>query len=156
MSYVQEYQRGPIHVGRVEVNFRAYSWTDKQIEKYKRMREQEDFQLLGVIDASVKAAMEALGDELMRYLQEAGEEMEKPVEDKRVAIKTKSLATPYISVFKGFKELFGRKAKAKKTPTKKTDIFKLEITRKKASDDAKLKMWDIYHHFKKHHDMLNW
>ena len=157
MSYMQEYQKGPIHLGRVEVNFRAYGWTDKEIKNYKRMREQEDFQLLGVIDASVKAAMESLGDELMRYLQEAGEEMEKPAEDNKLAIKTKSLANPYISVFKGFSELFSRKkTEAKKAPTKKTDVFKLGIERKIAADEAKLNMWMIYHDFKKIHNMLNW
>ena len=157
MSYTQEYQRGPIHVGRVEVNFRAYAWTDKQIESYKRMRDQEDFQLLGILDASVKAAMEALGDELMRYLQEAGEEMEKPAEDKKTVIKTKSLADPYVSVFKGFSELFSRKKnKAKKTAPKKINIFQMEITKKAAEDHAKLNMWRTYHHFKKNHGMLNW
>ena len=157
MSYTQEYQRGPIHVGRVEMNFRAYAWTDKQIEDYKRMRNQEDFQLLGILDASVKAAMEALGDELMRYLEEAGEEMENPAEDKKTAIKTKSLADPYVSVFKGFSELFSRKkSKAKKTAPKKADIFQMEITKKTAEDYAKLNMWRAYHHFKKNHGMLNW
>ena len=158
MSYTQEYQRGPIHVGRIEINFRAYAWTDKEIDNYKKMREQEDFQLLGVIDSSVKAAMEALGDELMRYLREAGEEMENPSEDKRLAIKEKSSENPYISIFKGFSELFvGKKPEKKKEPKpKKTNVYKLDIARKAAGDDAKKKMWIIYHHFKKHHGMLNW
>ena len=159
MSYTQEYQRGPIHVGRIEVNMRAYAWTDKQIENYKRMREQEDFQLLGVIDASVKAAMEALGDELMRYLQEAGEEMEKSDEDKRVAIKAKSLAKPYVSIFKGFAELFGKKKteeQKKSAKPKKTDVFQLDLARSKAEKEEKSGMWEIYHNFKKHHNMLNW
>src|SRR3989344_4888154 len=85
MSYSQEYQRGPLHLGRVEMDFRAYAWNDKEIENYKKMREQEDFQLLGVIDGSVKAALEALGDELMRYLKEAGEEFEEKKEEKKPA-----------------------------------------------------------------------
>ena len=83
--------------------------------------------------------------------------MEKPVEDKRVAIKAKSLAHPYISIFKGFAELFGRKkTEVKKPKPKKTDEFKSGIARKAAEDDAKETMWLIYHHFKKHHNMLNW
>ena len=83
MSYQQEgYQRGPIHVGRVQMNFRAYTWTDSQIESYKKYREREDFKLLELIDASVKAAMDALGDELMRYLFEAGEDFEKDAKKK--------------------------------------------------------------------------
>jgi len=157
MSYSQEYQRGPIHVGRIEINFRAYAWTDKEVENYKRMRDQEDFQLLGILDASVKAAMEALGDELMRYLQEAGEEMEKPAEDKKTLIKTKSLADPYVSVFKGLSELFGKKKQeAKKTAPKKVNVLQLEIAKKAAEADAKSNMWNMYHHFKKNHGMLNW
>lgn len=157
MSYSQEYQRGPIHVGRIEINFRAYAWTDKEIENYKKMRDQEDFQLLGILDASVKAAMEALGDELMRYLQEAGEGMGKPAEDKKTLIKAKSLADPYISVFKGLSELLGKKKKeAKKTTTKKVNVLQLEIAKKAAEADAKLNMWNMYHHFKKNHGMLNW
>ena len=38
MNYQQEYQRGPIHVGRVEINFRAYTWSDEQIENYQKMK----------------------------------------------------------------------------------------------------------------------
>ncbi len=154
MSYSQEYQRGPIHLGRVEVNMRAYGWTDKEVENYKKMREQEDFQLLGLIDASVKAAMESLGDELMRYLGEAGEEMEKAAVDKRSGIKPKSLADPYTSIFKGFSELFGKKEGVKKP--QKTDAFKLNLGRNSAAADAKKFMWNIYHHFKKQHGMMNW
>jgi hypothetical protein len=157
MNYSQEYQRGPIHLGRVEINFRAYGWTDRQIENYKKMREQEDFQLLGIIDASVKAAMEALGDELMRYLEEAGEEMEKPPKDRRSDIKPKSLADPYTSIFKGFSELFGRKSVAKKAKKpEKIDSFKLALGRKSAETTAKKMMFTIYHHFKKQHGMMNW
>ncbi len=73
MNFQQDYQRGPIHMGKVEMTFRTYTWTHEKIDSYKRMRAHEDFQLLGVIDNSVKIAMESLGDELMRYLKEAGE-----------------------------------------------------------------------------------
>ena len=157
MSYSQEYQRGPLHLGRVEIDFRVYAWTDKEIENYKKMREQEDFQLLGVIDGSVKAAMEALGDELMRYLKEAGEEFGPKVEKK---IEKSSFFSPYTSIFKGFSEMFGAAKKAKKqiNPKKisKTEIMNMSLARIKAADDAKAATWTIYHHFKKHHDMLNW
>ena len=157
MSYSQEYQKGPLHLGRVEVDFRAYGWTDEQIQNYKKMRAQEDFQLLGIIDASVKAAMEALGDELMRYLEEAGEEFGPKVEKK---VEKGHLFSPYTSIFKGFSELFGAAQKAKKVekPKKetKTDIFKLKMARNTAETNVKDATWTIYHHFKKHHNMLNW
>src|SRR3989338_5278501 len=41
MSYQQEYQRGPLHLGRVEIDFRVYAWTDKEVENYKKMMELE-------------------------------------------------------------------------------------------------------------------
>ncbi len=158
MSYTQEYQRGPLHLGRIEIDFRAYAWTDKEIENYKRMQEQEDFQLLGVIDGSVKAALEALGDELMRYLKEAGEEFEERKEPPKAPPKRTG---PFLSVFEGFAELFTafqtkkELKQAKKKPTQ-TDIMKLAIARRNAEESVKRTMWTTYHHFKKQHDMLNW
>ena len=152
MSYQQEgYQRGPIHVGRIEMTFRAYAWDDKEIENYIKMKKREDFELLGLIDASVKAAMESLGDELMRYLSEAGEDMgvKKTMLEKEKAIKQKP------SVFKGFKNLF---IATKKTVTKekKIDALKKSLEKSKAQKIAVDNMWNTYHHFKKHHAMLNW
>ncbi len=159
MNYSQEYQRGPIHVGRVEIDFRAYSWTEKEIENYKKMREQEDFQLLGIIDASVKAAMESLGDELMRYLKEAGEGFE-AISEKKEPPK-QSLLSPYTSVFKGFADMFtgfkvSKDVKEAKQKPKREDAFAINKARSKAQSSAKSSMWTIYHHFKKHHEMLNW
>ena len=158
MNYQQEYQRGPIHLGRVEIDFRMYAWTPKEVENYKRMREQEDFQLLGIIDTSLKAAMESLGDELMRYLKEAGESFG-PEAEKKEEKNPSSLLSPYTSIFKGFSDLFGaaKKAKvAKPKKEKKTDIMKLALAKSAAEEGAKSATWSIYHHFKKQHAMLNW
>lgn len=158
MNYSQEYQRGPLHLGRIEIDFRAYAWTDKEIENYKRMREQEDFQLLGVIDGSVKAALEALGDELMRYLKEAGEEFEEKKEMPKAPLKRSG---PFVSVLQGFAELFtsfSAKKEVKQANKKitQTDLMKLAVAKSKAEDSVKKVMWNTYHHFKKQHDMLNW
>lgn len=158
MNYQQEYQKGPLHLGRVEIDFRVYAWTEKEVENYKKMREQEDFQLLGLIDGSVKAAMEALGDELMRYLQEAGEEFGPKTQKEEK--KQLSVISPYTSIFKGFGELFGVAQKAKKAPMpkkpSKDDAFRLVMERRSAVGEAKNTAWTVYHHFKKHHGMLNW
>jgi hypothetical protein len=157
MNYSQEYQRGPIHLGRVEIDFRVYAWNDKEIQNYKRMREHEDFQLLGIIDGSVKAAMESLGDELMRYLREAGENV-MPTSEKQ-SPKTSSVISPYTSIFKGFTEMFGISGKqrpaAPKKPSK-NDAFQASLARDNAESAAKSASWQIYHHFKKQHNMLNW
>ena len=158
MKYQQEYQKGPLHLGRVEIDFRVYAWSEQEVENYKKMRELEDFQLLGLIDASVKAAMESLGDELMRYLKEAGEEIGPKTEKK--AEKTSSFMSPYTSIFKGFSELFGAAKKAKKEAKpkrkSKTQAMRDTLARESAETSAKSMAWTIYHHFKKHHDMLNW
>ena len=158
MNYQQEYQKGPLHLGRVEIDFRVYAWSEQEVENYKKMRELEDFQLLGLIDASVKAAMESLGDELMRYLKEDGEEIG-PKTEKKVE-KTSSFMSPYTSIFKGFSELFGTAKKAKKEAKpkrkSKTQAMRDALARESAETSAKGMAWTIYHHFKKHHDMLNW
>ena len=158
MSYSQEYQRGPLHLGRIEIDFRAYAWDDRQIENYKKMREHEDFQLLGVIDGSVKAALEALGDELMRYLKEAGEEFEEKKEMPKPPMKRTG---PFMSVFEGFAELFAsfktqKELKQAGKKPRQTDIMKKAIARQNAENAVKKVMWNTYHHFKKQHDMLNW
>jgi hypothetical protein len=150
MSYVQEgYQKGPLHVGRIQMTFRCYAWTDKEVELYKKMKEQEDFRLLGLVDGSVKAALEALGDELMRYLEEAGEEM-------RRAENKKPEGPP--STFQSFRDMFVSKAKRppKEKKPSRSDTYHLEQLKESAKADVKTSMWSIYHHFKKHHGMLNW
>src|SRR3989344_518941 len=144
MNYSQEYQRGPIHLGRVEMDFRAYAWTDKEIENYKRMRDQEDFQLLGVIDGSVKAALEALGDELMRYLKEAGEEFEEKKESPKAPVR---MSNPFGSVFSGFAELFTsfkvkKELKDLKKKPSQTEIMKKAISKSSAEAAVKKVMWN--------------
>lgn len=76
MTYTAEgYQRGPAHTGKFEFNIKAYVWNEDQMENYRRMKEEEDLELLTSIDESVKAAMDALGDDLKNYLLLGGEEI---------------------------------------------------------------------------------
>ena len=56
------YQKGPIHVGQVEVFLRSYVWTEKQLKGYQKYREAEDLELLKTIDATISETMDALGD----------------------------------------------------------------------------------------------
>ena len=157
MNYQQEYQRGPIHIGRVEMTFRSYAWTDEDIEAYKRVRKDEDFRLLSVVDGSVEAALNSLGDELQRYLKEAGEDI---APAKKEGGKKKKGDTAATALFKGFGELFGSLAPSKKEEKAKkrgkAELYKAVSDRKKAGSDCSKLMWDIYHHYKKHHGMLNW
>lgn len=156
MNYSQEYQRGPLHLGRVEVDIRCYGWTDEEIQKYKAMREQEDFQLIGVIDGAVRAAMESLGDELMRYLKEAGDDIMPKAESKAQDAKAAHKSN-YMSIFKGFSEMFMSRRPKTVKPKKpgKTDAMKMNAARADAARAARDSAWSMFNHFKKHHGMLN-
>ncbi len=105
MKYVQEgYQRGPSHIGRTTFTIRAYAWTQKDLYNYKRFRAAEDFDMLASIDSSVKAAYSALGEDLEKYLREAGEETlpefarEKKEEERP---KLPGLLDPFLAMFRG-------------------------------------------------------
>jgi len=157
MSYQQEgYQRGPLHVGETKATLRAYSWTSEEIENYKKLREQEDFELISVIDDSLKAAMDALGEEFEKYLKESGEEV---VEGEKKLVKKPTLFTPFTSVFKGFGELFGfrRLPKEERSDEKqKEKKFRMGQERKKAAGVAKNAIWVTYKNYKKSHKLLSW
>jgi len=158
MSYQQEgYQRGPLHVGETIIITRGYEWSQEDIDNYKKMRDDEDFELMGMIDASVTAAMEAMGGELEKYLAEAGEVFEKKSQSIEEAKKPKqSLFEPFSAVGKGFAELLGSDLKGKKPKGKKGDKFKLQQERKNAAAFSKKAMWNCYKQFKKSHQMLAW
>ncbi|NQV08323.1 hypothetical protein HQ529_00560, partial [Candidatus Woesearchaeota archaeon] len=61
MNYQQEYQKGPLHVGKVEISLRGYTWTQNQIDNYLKMKDDENWDLIGEIDVSIKNAMHGLG-----------------------------------------------------------------------------------------------
>ncbi|MFH0870578.1 MAG: hypothetical protein V1866_06000 [archaeon] len=157
--------RGPVHVGRVEITFRNYGWTMDQIAAYKRFKRDEDMMLMGMVDESVKAAMEALGEELEKYLWEAGEkEFEEKRKAKEASDKKKqkdalaqstNMLEPFMAIFKGFGEMFsmfspfssssksGEKSKPKGDGTKEAAAMNLV-------------MYQTYKNFKKAHQMLSW
>ncbi|HJX06141.1 MAG TPA: hypothetical protein VJ461_05505 [Candidatus Nanoarchaeia archaeon] len=156
--------RGPIHVGRLEVTFRGYGWTKEQINAYKKFKREEDMMLLGMVDASVKDAMEALGDELEKYLWESGE---KEFEEKRKAKEAEerrkkkkmesSMATgvlePFVSVFQGFGEIlsiFGSFGEFKGGNKKSKG------SSKEAAAAVATEMYLMYKNYKKAHAMLSW
>ncbi len=155
MNYMQEYQRGPLHVGLCDITFRAYAWTQEDIDRYIRMNEIEDMELLGSIDSSVKAAMEALGGELESYLREAGEKVDfsKELKKQGAADKVKKAVDPLTSVGRGFGELFGAFKTKKKDNMSKTQFAK-EV--KIAELSSKNSIWQTYKNYKKMEGMLAW
>lgn len=156
--------QGALHTGRLEINLRAYDWTQEEIEKYKAMLEKEDMELLSTIDGSVKAAMEALGEELEKYLEESGESFqykykraELQEDTKKKKPKQPGLLDPFISIFKGAGELggslIGNKKKGKET---RKDKWAVKLEREVAKKHSVRMVWYTYKDYKKTHKMLTW
>jgi len=158
MQYQQEYaHRGPLHLGETKITWRSYTWTWEQIQNYTTMKDQEDFELLASIDASLKEAMEALGDDLQKYLKEAGERIEPKPEEKRERPRLPSIWEPFIDVGKSFIDLgkmFIPTGDGKKSEPK--DELKIEAEKKKATGAVKKTTWLCYKNFKKAHGMVTW
>ncbi len=158
MQFSQEggYHRGPLHQGETKVFLRAYGWTEKQIEEYKKMKDEEDFELISSIDASLKAAMDALGDDLKNYLAEA-EAMHKEKEEKKVEPKKLDLFAPFREIGKGFGETFTAiLPKKRKGGSAAKEKEKLIAEGAVASKEAAKNIWQMYKNFKKAHRMLSW
>ena len=146
LKFVQEgYQRGPIHVGKMMLHYRGYVWTDKEIENYIKMKEEEDFELMKSVSKAVEEAMIALGDELKKYLEEAAGVSEHKEEKSEVT---------------GFRKMFydivGPPKPGKGKKEKKPDKYKLEKEEKAVWKDTKGRLWFAYKNFKKGHGMIHW
>ena len=166
LNYVQEgYQRGPMHTGKFDMVLRGYVWSEDQIKNYRRMKEEEDIELLSSINESVKEAMDSLGDELKSYLKEGGEVFEKePKEEEKkesTASQTvKGMVEPFVGVIDGVKEVvlplasFASKKKGK-TAKKGDDVHdSMEIAELK--QQLKTEIFQTYKNYKKMHGMLTW
>jgi hypothetical protein len=166
LQYNQEFNRGPVHIGRAIWTIRAYAWTEDEMKMYVAMKDMEDRELLGLVDEQLKSAMEMLGDDLDKYLKEAEGELDAEGEKGDVpAPKEKlepisgnmSVFDPFVSIFKGFGEIgkaflpssFSFSAKPKQAVYTDSD-------RKKIAKDAAAKMWGIYKNYKKAHGLLSW
>ncbi len=176
MQYRQEYQQGPVHVGRITVSLRAYGWTDEQIKNYKSYRIDEDFALLGLVDESVQMAMDELAEDLERYLNEEGKKIFDQEVHGKVAKSTSSdskkttitkgkpirmagsALEPFTALFGGLWEMFTAFVPvsfSKSTTSSSTP----KIDDKKAAAAAKVaegSMWQAYKNYKKSHGLLSW
>ena len=149
---------------------RGYVWSKKQIETYKEMRNAETMELLGDIDKDMQQTLDALGDDLRKYLKDKGEkfpeDIKKEKEDaaaqKRALEQVKNVTEPFKAIFSGFKEIFESVLpyKPKKKPEKgeeiKPDDWKLKKEQKKAEGFMKAAIWTGYKNFKKAHKMITW
>jgi hypothetical protein len=161
--------RGPVHVGRVEINIRGYVWDNKTYENYLKYRRDEDFDLLSSIDDSIKEAMTLLGDDLKMYIEEAGgkwrhsqenSEEEDSSEEKKPST---SILDPFKDLVNGFgeltlgREIFGNGKKEVKTKVTKFQKWSESKEKEKLkSGMMDFPIWKICEFFKKAHRMLAW
>jgi hypothetical protein len=163
MMYDQQMQyRKPSHTGRVEMKVMARAMTTDQILAYRVSKEVEDFELLGSISKSIEDSIQGLGDDLKKYLKEAGEE--KFPEDAVVKVKEEKGKLlpglePFTAIFSGFKELgeslFGFSKwnlESGKKDSEYSSKTELDAAKAKATGDA----FKIFWIFKKSHLMITW
>ncbi|MBI2573041.1 hypothetical protein HYV86_04240 [Candidatus Woesearchaeota archaeon] len=167
LKVVQEgYQRGPVHIGRYEMNYRVYTWSDEQVEKYKELKKEEALHLMGNVSASVQQAMEALGDDLKIYLAQARDQRESAKKEHHDG--GKGHATKKGFMRKLFGDFYhdegshgeghgghghgGHDAKHAKEVMDKLDSLLDGSLKKYAIQNC----WPAYHNFKKAHKMITW
>lgn len=162
LNYQQDAARGPVHVGRGALTLRAYAWTKKQINMYKKMKDYEDKELLGLVDDQLKSAMDMLGEDIDKYLRMAEDETFEPEQDKK-KVKTgpiegnTNVFDPFISMFKGFGDLGKTFVPSNIINLKKSkggNVSKGDI--KTALKKSSIAMWMIYKNYKKSNGMLSW
>ncbi len=141
MSYHNEYQRGAVHMGRTEIEIEPYLVTDEQLKEYVEKKDTEDLELL----KSLYDSLDAVGDDLKKYLKEAKENI--PEEEKKEEEEEKGMLEPFIALKDGFKDLFGLEM------PKKKDTGSLD-EKKKAKSEAAVRAWVLYDVFKKGHKMI--
>lgn len=166
MEYSREFQhRGPVHTGEISLTIRGYVWDDEQVNNYKKLREDEDLELIADYDRSIVEAMETLGDDLKNYLKSAGEKMPEKKDPslhhkKKSFLESLPILEPFIAVGKGFGELLfplipERQKDAHKGPSSQ-DLWKKGKDIKKAEEQIRASVWNIYRNYKKSHGMLTW
>jgi len=155
MKVVQEgYQRGPVHIGKFEMQLRTYVWDEEQVKAYKALKQEESMVLMGNVSEAVQKAMESLSKELYAYLEEARGETSK-AEEKKEKPREKSLMEKFLGDFYTPKS----KQPAVKRQSRKElreDAIKDEKAKAAALGHAKALSWVHYKNFKKAHRMLAW
>ncbi len=148
----KEYSKYPIHVGTLEITFRAYSWTEKEIENYKKMRDEETLSLVYEIGENIQETLKNIGEDFEKYLKEAEELNKKESKEKKDEkskdineiddFGIKEIFEPFEMLLDGFKELF--------------QIFFPQQEKNKSNNDDKKPedilnshLWKLYNTYKK-------
>ena len=150
MVFQNEYQKGGLHSGRAFFEFNSYVMTQEQIDKYKKQKDEEDMELL----TSINMSMDAIKDDLDKYLKEAGEiiDEEGEEEEKRGSTNRLGFLSPFSDLGKGFKLVMPRRTKKKG----KKDTWSEKEEKAIAKSQASVYARTCYQIFKKAHGMVQW
>jgi hypothetical protein len=159
LKVVQEgYQRGPVHIGKMEMFLRAYAWSDKQVEMYQKLKEKETMLLMAEVSGSVYSAMEALGEELDKYIAEA--QGKKSEEEEKKSTKSDEDKSIWEKLFGDFYTPKKVKDKANKKPKKSAqeeeERIKNALKNNVVIKPATVPCWGVYNNFKKSRGMIAW
>jgi hypothetical protein len=158
LSFQQEgYQRGPIHMGKMEMNLRAYAWGQKEIDNFKKLKMKEDHDLIATLSGSLKEAMDALGGDLEKYLEEAGEAVkkEKEAKEEHEKVKMPGLFEPFLALV-GLAGPRLQKPKQKSIKKSKDEEMRDDAEKSAAKSYAMTVLWECYKNFKKAHGLVAW
>lgn len=154
MAFQQEYQyKGAVHSGRTIIEIEGYVLKKEQLEQYMIKKEEEDLELI----KSVEESVESLGEELHKYLKEAGELSGKAGDKKKKGgpgMMT-GMLEPFVGVFKGFGEIFSGIGPEKKVAGKKLSEWESE-QENAAAQAVKDHVFTLYDVFKKAHGLMSW
>ncbi len=148
------YHRGPIHVGSTRITWRSYAWSEEQVKEYLEMRRWQDLETLTSIDGSLRAAMDALGSDLLNYIDEAEKTHKEEKKEEPQKKQPINVLEPFTAVGKGVREAFGGLI---------PDFGKITFGKggkpeKEAPNEtaARKACWLHYNIFKKAHGLLAW
>ena len=149
-------------MGKMDMEMRGYVWSDKQIQNFKNMKLEEDFELLSTIYESLKEALDSLGDELKGYLMSEGEHFpDRPKQQIADKDKVPGILDPFMSIFTGMKDVatgFGTLPKIfpERKKDEKVDPEKAHYDIQVARAHVRRSMWLTWKNFKKTNKMLQW
>lgn len=170
-------QKAPSHAGKVDVQLRAYGWTSKQIEKYKKVKVDEEIGMMKAIDFSLQDEGDMLGKELREVLDEVEEEISgEPVKKdeekkekkksvsellkerkKKISEAQKEMQAPFSGLLGGIKEVtIDAFAESKQKKVEEAAKSKKKKAIEAAEKEANGVAWQVYKNYKKAHKMYTW
>ena len=127
-----------------------YVLTEDQIRQYSALKDKESLQEIEDLIPSLEESLSAIGDELTKYLKEAGEVIKEEKKEKKEP--EDKIFTPFASIFKGMQEIFSRGKTEKKISFSRRSE---SVEKQEAETLARTTSFVLYDVFKKVHGMLS-